>query len=104
MSFFFRWLKAKKDRVIDGVIPTTSGGWENQSRTFWEDINTLWGELISVVGTFKFWEEQTKEFWQLESTVNYEDWFETQGSLEMIEEKESDNWNAISGINWENLQ
>jgi len=82
---------------------TLSGEWENQSRIFWEDITTLWETLTTVIGTFKHWNEQTKEYWQLENTIDWNNWYETQGSLAMIEENTLINWDAIS-INWENFE
>jgi len=88
--------------IIPAFISTTEGEWENQGRIFWENITTVWEDIITVIGTYRYWNEQTKEFWQLESTINWEDWYETQGSLLMIEEKTT-NWDAET-TNWENFE
>lgn len=103
MSYFFRWVFRKKP-FIKHIRAIIDGIWEFQGRIYWENITTNWDDWNTILGTFKFWSEQTKEYWQLETSINWENWFGTQGSLEMIEEKTSDSWGALSGVTWDNFE
>lgn len=83
------------------TLSSVAGGWSLQGRRFWEDITTNWEAWSSVVGTFKFWQEQTKNYWQNEATPTWDNWFTTYGSLIMFNELTT-NWESLT-TNWESL-
>lgn len=81
-------------------IAAVIGEWQSQGRIFWEDITSNWEGWNTVLGVFKFWQEQTKNYWQNETTPTWDIWYPTYGSLIMIDEQTT-NWESMT-TNWEN--